>query len=85
MQNDILLINCITGSSEMVATYKVAYTIPTAMSIVTYAIGVFVVPYFVKHENDHKWVWRSYRKILLVVCLALGALSVFIALFAAPE
>lgn len=84
LQNDILLINCITGSSEMVATYKVAYTIPTAMSIVTYAIGVFVVPYFVKHENDHKWVWRSYRKILLVVCLALGAISFFMALFSAP-
>lgn len=84
LQNDILLIGCLTGSPESVATYKVAYTLPTAMSILTYAVGVFVVPYFIKHENDQIWVWRSYRIILLIVCGLLGVASALLGILAEP-
>lgn len=84
LQNDILLIGSITCSPEAVATYKVAYTIPTAMSIFSYAIGVFVVPYFIKNEKNTSWVWRSYLIMLLVVCVLLGMASVLMGLFAQP-
>lgn len=78
MQNDILFIGLLTGSSESVAIYKVAYVIPAAMSILSSSIGTFVAPYFVRHENDYSWVWSHYLKVLLASVVLLGSASVLL-------
>ena len=80
LQNDIFLIGFLTGDSLAVADYRVAYAVPSAISILSSSVGIFVTPYFIKHERDGAWVWKNYKRVIAVVCGALGALCLFIAL-----
>jgi O-antigen/teichoic acid export membrane protein len=82
LQNDLLLLGMLTGSSSFVASYKVAYAIPAAMSIVSNSIGMFVAPYFVKYETDKRWVWSNYLRVLAVSVVALGILTIILMVFA---
>ncbi len=84
LQNDLLLIGMLLGDASSVATYKVAYAIPAAMSIFSNSIGMFVAPYFVRNESNQEWVWRNYRRVLGLSILGLGALTAVIALICQP-
>lgn len=83
MQNDLLLLGSLTGDPTAVANYRVAYVIPSALSILSSSIGLFVVPYFVKHEKDRKWVWSNYKKVVLVSVGVIGLASLCVILFGA--
>lgn len=65
MLNDTLLLGQLTGNAGLVADYKVAYAMPGNVSLISSSIGVFVAPYFVKHEEDKDWVRKNYRKVFL--------------------
>lgn len=80
MQNDLLLLGTLTGDPTAVANYKVAYVIPSALSILSSSIGLFVVPYFVKHEDDKTWVWSNYKKVVAVSAGVVGAASLMVLL-----
>lgn len=67
MLNDIFLLGRIVGDPAVVADYKVAYVLPGNLSIISTAIGIFIGPYFVKNETDTKWVWKNYKKVVLVI------------------
>lgn len=84
LQNDLLLISLLTGDPGAVADYRVAYAVPSAISIISGSIGTFVVPYFIKHESDRGWVWGNYRRLLAVVCLSIGVICGGIALMGKP-
>lgn len=77
-QNDILLINVLTADSLAVANYKVAFAIPATLAIFSSSIGVFVAPYFVKHEDDRQWVWRNFKRVILASVLAMGAMTLLL-------
>lgn len=83
-QNDMLMIGMLMGDASSVATYKVAYAIPAAMSIFSNSIGMFVAPYFVKNESDSSWVWRNYKRVLVVSTMCLGLISLAIAVICQP-
>lgn len=82
MLMDIFLLANLVGSPTVVADYKIAYAFPVNMAIFSGAIGVFITPYFVKNEEDDKWISRNYLKtlggtlgILLPVSLGLIVLA----------
>lgn len=79
LQNDLLLIGLLTGDSLAVADYRVAYVVPSAISILSSSVGIFVSPYFIRHERDYAWVWRNYKRVIAGVCCMLGALCFLIA------
>lgn len=83
MQNDLLLLGSLTGDPTAVAYYRVAYVIPSALSILSSSIGLFVVPYFVKHEKDSRWVWSNYKKVVLISVSVIGLASLGVILFGA--
>jgi O-antigen/teichoic acid export membrane protein len=64
MLNDIFLLSRLTGDPILVANYKVAYVLPGNLSLVSTSIGIFVAPYFVRHENDFAWVRKAYKKLI---------------------
>lgn len=73
MLNDIYLLGKIGNNSLIVANYKVAYTIPGSISILSTAVGMYVAPYFVKNENNKIWIKRNFKKVYLAnVALVLG-------------
>lgn len=84
MLNDVFLLGILSGSSTIVADYKVAYVLPGNLSIISTAMGMFIAPIFVKHEDDKKWVWSNYKKVLLVVFGSIFIIASFIFIFASP-
>ena len=73
MLNDVFLLGRLANDPSIVADYKVAYTIPGSISIISTALGVFVAPYFVQNEKDKDWVKRNFVKTMI-----LNILSIFI-------
>ena len=81
MLNDTFLLGRFCDPSAL-ADYKVAYTLPGCVSIISSAIGVFVVPYFVRNENDPKWIRSNFKKTYVLsaaiagcICLGIGVLA----------
>ncbi len=72
MLNDTFLLGRFCDPSVL-ADYRVAYTIPGCVNIVSNAIGIFLAPYFVQKEKDLPWVRKNFK-------LAYGATAVVIAL-----
>lgn len=84
MLNDVFLLGQLLGDSAMVADYKVAYVLPGNLSLISSSIGVFVSPYFVKHENDVHWIKRHYKKTFLVTMGIVGLAVVAVYILAGP-
>lgn len=73
MLNDVYLLGKLGNNPLIVANYKVAYTIPGTISILSTAVGIYVAPYFVKNENNKIWIKRNFKKVYLAnVALVLG-------------
>lgn len=83
MLNDIYLLGRFC-QPEIVADYKVAYTIPGCVALISSSIGIFVAPYFVKNERDTAWVRKTYKTTYAATALLVGAICAFIALLAKP-
>ena len=72
------------GSPEILADYKVAYTIPGSISLLSTAIGIFVAPYFVKNEKDKGWIRKNFARTYLISAGLVGSMCLFIAIFSKP-
>lgn len=80
MLNDIFLLNLLIKNNEIVADFKIAFTLPANLSLVTQSIGMFVAPYFIKNEKDSKWVLSNYLKLLLISFVLVSAFSLLFVL-----
>lgn len=83
MLNDIFLLGRVSLPSVL-ADYKVAYTIPGCVNLISTAIGVFVAPYFVRNEQDLSWVRKNFKRVFVLSAGAIGAVCLMIALVAKP-
>ncbi len=83
MLNDTFLLGRFS-TPEVLADYRVAYTIPGCVNLISTAIGIFIAPYFVKHEQDREWVKRNFKKTYLLSATAVGVCCLGIALLARP-
>lgn len=70
---DTFLIGRLIADPALLADYKVAYVFPGNMAIISGAIGIFVGPYFVRHENDLQWVRRNFIKTYLATAALIAA------------
>ncbi|MCI8779907.1 MAG: oligosaccharide flippase family protein [Lachnospiraceae bacterium] len=80
MLNDTFLLGKFC-TPEIVAEYKVAYTIPGSVTLISSAVGIFVAPYFVKYQEDREWVKINYFKVFILNAALVGILCLFIAIF----
>ena len=84
MLNDIFFLGRILKNPEIVADYKVAYVLPGTLALLSLSIGVFVTPYFIKHEDDKKWIRKNYWYTLFATVGVMGIATVLISIFARP-
>ena len=84
MLNDIFLLGYFTGNPNIVAEYKVAYVLPANLSLISTSIGIFIAPFFVKHEKDNNWVWKNFLKTLFVNNLIIIPIVLILLLFTRP-
>ena len=74
---DVTCINHFIGDPAIVATYKVATQIPTALTFIPSSIMVFIFPYFVEHNDNPHWLQKNTNKLLagvfgLNVCVSIA-------------
>lgn len=70
----IFVLGIVIPDSTVVASYKVATTIPTALAFVPAAFVTYIYPYFARKREDKEWVKKKY----VLVSLALGACAFLI-------
>lgn len=77
---DTFMIGYLIKDSEILATYKVASTIPQALAFIPASIMVYTLPYFTKHNKDKVWVKKNYKKFIGYNILFLGFLCLILIL-----
>lgn len=83
MLNDTFLLGRFCNPSVL-ADYRVAYTIPGCVNIISNALGVFLAPYFVQHEDDLPWVRRHFKLAYGAAAAVIGVVCLMIALLSKP-
>lgn len=76
---DVFLIGVFIIDSSVIASYKVATLIPTALTFIPSGIMVFIYPYFA--ENNKNIVWIKEKMILLFKVLTILNLFISVGLF----
>lgn len=61
---DVFVLGAVVPDSAVIASYKVATTIPTALSFIPSSLATYIYPYFVEHREDKKWCLKRYFQIL---------------------
>lgn len=61
---DVYMIGLFTISEELIAGYKAATMIPTALSFIPTCIIIFIYPYFAERNTDYSWIKKNVRKLL---------------------
>ena len=67
---DVFMIGIVISDESILATYKVATVIPTAMMFIPQSVIVFIYPYFAEHRLDKKWCVNNYKKLMFYYALA---------------
>lgn len=83
MLNDTFILGRFYGA-EMIAEYRVAYTIPGSVALISSSIGIFVAPYFVRNEKNREWVRDRFKKTYLLSAVFVAVVCGIIALLAQP-
>lgn len=79
---DIFLIGIVIGTSTSVALYKVASTIPMALSFLPTCVMIYILPYFIMHKDDFQWIKKTYKKLIKYGMLGYGFISFCFIVFA---
>lgn len=73
---DVFILGIVDPNEIILASYKVATMIPTALTFIPLAMITYLYPYFAEHQNDRKWCRTHYKYVLL----GMGGFNLFIAL-----
>lgn len=74
MVADLFLIGIIMSDELLIASYKVATVIPTALVFIPSSVMLFAYPYFARNKNDLKWI----QKALLAALAFLALVNIFV-------
>lgn len=84
---DVFLIGLIIGSDEVISSYKVATTVPSALAFIPSSVMVYVGPYFARHNQERDWVRQNYARLILACAggaLFITAGAILVAPWAIP-
>ncbi len=79
---ELLLLGLLIKNTAIVASYKVATTIPFALDFIPQAFVIFIYPYFARHRGDNKWIRKNYCISLSAVALCTSIISAGLIIFA---
>jgi O-antigen/teichoic acid export membrane protein len=79
---DILLLVNLIGNPQIVADYKVGAIIPESLIFIPNSILIFVIPYFIKNNNNVEWLKKNIKKLYLFSGLLYFAISMLLFVFA---
>lgn len=79
---DIFVLGMAIPDSTVVASYKVATQIPTAMLFIPSAFITYIYPYFARHRTDKDWVRKKYLLASLAIAVVCFTISLICIIFA---
>ena len=71
---DVFVLGIVDPQEILLASYKVATMIPTALTFIPFSLITYLYPYFAEHRGDGDWCLRRYKQILF----GLGGLNLVI-------
>lgn len=71
---DIFVLGLVVSSENVIAAYKVATTIPTALEFIPASVVTYVYPYFSRNRDNKPWLLSNYKKLVL----SLGGVNLLI-------
>lgn len=82
---DIFILGVLIPDSSMIASYKVATTIPLALNFIPNTIVIYIYPYFARNKENKSWLREHYKILMyavggvnLLITVLLVGLSPFI-------
>lgn len=79
---DIFVLGIVVPSEAVIASYKVATNIPTALQFIPASVVIFIYPYFAKNKDNKEWVLRNFKKVVVYLGLFNFLLTTILYLFA---
>ena len=73
---DVFVLGIIISDETVLAGYKVATIIPSALVFIPQALITYIYPYFASHNNDGEWCLKQYKKILTGIGLVNSVISI---------
>lgn len=61
---DIFVIGQVIADQSVIASYKVATNIPTALQFIPASVVIFIYPYFARNKDNKKWVKDNYKRVV---------------------
>lgn len=71
---DVFVLGIVDPQETILASYKVATMIPSALAFIPLSLITYLYPYFAEHRGDRDWCLKRYKQILL----GLGGLNLVI-------
>lgn len=62
---DVFVLGIVDPQETLLASYKVATLIPSALPFIPLSLIIYLYPYFAEHRNDRQWCLKRYKQILL--------------------
>lgn len=82
---DVFVLGIVDPQETVLASYKVATMIPSALTFVPLSIITYLYPYFAEHKDDGKWCIRRYKQVFvglgsfnLIISVVLFSIAPFI-------
>lgn len=72
---DLYLIGILIADVNTIAAYKVAMTIPFALTFITASIVTYIYPKFVAHREDRIWLKKNYIMLLGFLVIINGIIT----------
>ena len=79
---DVFVIGIMIADSEVIAAYKVATQIPTALQFIPTAVLLYVYPHFARNKDNGKWLISHYKRLIVPFGIFNALVSVVMFLFA---
>lgn len=64
---DVFILGIIDPQETILASYKVATIIPSALTFIPLSLITYLYPYFAEHRMDGKWCLNRYKQILVAI------------------
>lgn len=64
---DVFVLGIVDSQEKILASYKVATMIPTALTFIPTSLIIYLYPYFAEHKDDGKWCIKHYKQIVFAI------------------
>lgn len=79
-----LILGIIVTDPSIVASYKIASIIPTALNFIPGALMIYAYPYFARNKGNRVWVVASYKNLMIYGSLFFLFISLIVIVLASP-